>query len=155
LVARLHRRPLTHRRRAAIKDTKVLRDELESLDQQRQKAVELYTKGKFNEEELDAVNARLRARHAAVKGQLDALEAPLQVDFRVNVERLRAFVRDMDAWMCEGDLVRRKTLLRNVYREMRLWPKAGTPWRRRLGVMANVDELTRAILVSPTVPAHR
>jgi hypothetical protein len=33
----------------------------------------------------------------------------------LNVDRLRAFVRDMDGWMREGDVVRRKTLLRNVY----------------------------------------
>src|SRR3546814_1106995 len=69
--------------------------ELESIDRQRQKAVELYTKGKFDEDQLDALNSRLRQQRGAIKAQLDALHAPLQVDFRVDVERLRAFVTDM------------------------------------------------------------
>jgi hypothetical protein len=36
------------------------------------------------------------------------------VDFTVNGERLRAFLADMNQWMREGDVVRRKTLLREV-----------------------------------------
>jgi hypothetical protein len=40
--------------------------------------------------------------------------------FRVNVDRLHAFVRDMETWMREGDVVRRKTLLREVYQEIRI-----------------------------------
>jgi hypothetical protein len=51
-------------------------------------------------DELDAVNARLRTRHAAVKVQLDGLEAPLQVDFRVErrqAPRVRARHGRLDA----------------------------------------------------------
>jgi hypothetical protein len=29
----------------------------------------------------------------------------------------------MDEWVHEGDVVRRKTLLREVYKEIRIWPK--------------------------------
>ncbi len=94
-----------------------------SIDRQRQKAVELYTRGKFDEEELDSLTSRLRQRRDAVKAQLETLRAPLQVDFRGNVDRLRAFVADMETWMRDGDVVRRKTLLRNVYREITIWPK--------------------------------
>ena len=55
------------------------------------------------------------------------------MDFTVNRERLRAFLADMDQWMREGDVVRRKTLLREVYQEIRIWPKTGAkPWRRKV-----------------------
>ena len=53
--------------------------------------------------------------------------------------------------MREGDVVRRKTLLREVYREIRLWPKMGRkPWTRKVLVAANVEALTRFFVVSPT-----
>jgi hypothetical protein len=66
------------------------------------------------------------------------------VDFAVNRERLRAFLADMDQWMREGDVVRRKTLLREVYHEIRIWPKTGTkPWTRKVFVAANLEALTR------------
>ena len=132
LVARIQRRPLAQRRRAVIKDAQVLQQELESVDRQLQKALELYTKGRLDEDQLDAMNGRLRQRRCAVKDQLDALQGPLKIDFRVNTERLRAFLKQMDEWMREGDPVRRKTLLRNVYQEIRLWPKSGrNPGRAR------------------------
>jgi hypothetical protein len=41
------------------------------------------------------------------------------VDFTVNQERLRTFLAHMEHWMREGDVVRRKTLLREVYQEIR------------------------------------
>ena len=53
--------------------------------------------------------------------------------------------------MREGDVVRRKTLLREVYREIRLWPKTGRkPWPRNVLVAANVEAFTRSFVVSPT-----
>jgi hypothetical protein len=54
------------------------------VDLQRRKAVELDTRGKFDEEGLDALNTSLRKRRDTIKAQLDTLEAPLQIDFRVN-----------------------------------------------------------------------
>lgn len=53
--------------------------------------------------------------------------------------------------MREGDVVRRKTLLGAVYREMRLWPRTGAKrWARKVMVVAHLEELTRAFVVSPT-----
>jgi hypothetical protein len=36
------------------------------------------------------------------QGAAGRARRPLQVDFSVNVERLRAFVRDMDVWIESG-----------------------------------------------------
>ena len=86
-----------------------------------------------------------------IREQLATLEAPLEVDFTVNQERLRTFLADMDRWMREGDVVRRKTLLREIYQELRIWPKTATkPWTRKVFVAANLDTLTRFWMVSPT-----
>ncbi len=52
--------------------------------------------------------------------------------------------------MREGDVVKRKTLLREVYQAIRLWPKAGRPWTRKMLVSANVAALTRSFVVAPT-----
>lgn len=53
--------------------------------------------------------------------------------------------------MREGDVVRRKTLLRNVYREITIWPKTtGRPWTRKVLLAANLEALTRSFVVSPT-----
>ena len=53
--------------------------------------------------------------------------------------------------MRRGDVARRKTLPRNVYREIRLSPTpGGKPWTRCVVVTANLDALTRFWLVSPT-----
>lgn len=53
--------------------------------------------------------------------------------------------------MREGDIIRRKTFLRAVYREMRLWPRIGKkPWTRKVLVVAHLEELTRAVMVAPT-----
>ena len=53
--------------------------------------------------------------------------------------------------MREGDVLRRKTLLREVYQEIRLWPKTGAKaWTRKVAVAANLDALTRALVVAPT-----
>jgi len=151
LVARIQRRPLAQRRRAVIKDAEGLRQELESIDRQLQKIVELYTKEIIDEAQLRAMNARLRQRRAAVRTQLETLTAPLEVDFRVNPDRVRAFLDQMDQWMREGDVLRRKTLLREVYQEIRLWPKMGSKtWTRKVAVAANLDALTRAFVVAPT-----
>jgi hypothetical protein len=61
-----------------------------------------------------------------------------------------ALLADMDQWMREGDVVRRKTLLREVYREIRLWPKTGRkPWTREVLVAASGEALTRFGVVSP------
>jgi hypothetical protein len=51
----------------------------------------------------------------AIREQLATLEAPPEVDFTVNQERLHAFLADMDKWIREEDVVRRKTLLRGVF----------------------------------------
>jgi hypothetical protein len=97
------------------------------------------------------VSRRLRRRQDAIREQLATLEAPLEVDFTENQERLRTFLADMDRWMREGDVVRRKTLLREVYQELRIWPKRATkPWTRKVFVAANLDTLTRFWMVSPT-----
>ena len=48
-------------------------------------------------------------------------------------------------------MVRRKTLLREVYQELQIWPKTATkPWTRKVFVAANLDTLTRFWMVSPT-----
>jgi len=45
----------------------------------------------------------------------------------------------------------RKTLLRHVYQEIRLWPKTGAkPWARKVEVVAYLEALTRAFVVAPT-----
>jgi len=150
LVTRIQRRPLTQRRRAVSQDVHRLRQELDSIDQQLHKALELYTKGVLDEGQLTAVNTRLRQRRTAVQRQSDALSGPLHVDFRVNADRLRAFLNEMETWMREGDVVKRKTLLREVYHAIRLWPKAGRPWTRKMLVSANVAALTRSFVVAPT-----
>jgi hypothetical protein len=96
------------------------------------------------------LNDRLRQRRQAVKSQLDALQGPLRVDFRVNTDRLRTFRGEMGTWMRQGDPVRRKTLLRNVYQEIRLWPKSGgKSWTRKVFVSASLEVLTRSFAVSP------
>ena len=64
----------------------------------------------------------------------------------MNPERLRAFLADIDRWMRESDVVRRKTLLREVYQEIR----GSKPWTRPVLVTANLETLTRAFVVSPT-----
>src|SRR5262249_10147955 len=117
-----------------------------------EKVLDLYAKGRLDEETLTSLNARLRKRGAAIQDQLHARdESPLPVDFRVNADRLRVFLNDMDRWMHEGDGVRRKTLLRHVYQEIRLWPKTGSkPWTRKVEVVANLEALTRAFVVPPT-----
>jgi hypothetical protein len=47
------------------------------------------------------------------------------------------------------DVVKRKTLLRNAYQEIRLWPKTGAkPWTRKVLVAANLETLTRLFVVS-------
>jgi hypothetical protein len=62
----------------------------------------------------------------------------------------------MDRWMHDGDVVRRKTLLRHVYQEIRLWPKTGVkPWTRKVEVVANLEALTRAFVVAPYLKALR
>ncbi len=150
LVARIQRRPLVQRRRAVIKDAQGLRQELEALDRQLQKIVELYTKEIIDEAQLRTMNTRLRQRRAAVQTQLDTV-SPLPVDFQVNPDRVRAFLDQMEQWMREGDVLRRKTLLREVYQEIRLWPKTGSKsWTRKVSVAANLDALTRAFVVAPT-----
>ena len=82
--------------------------------------------GKLDETTLERVRRRLRRRQDAIREQLVTLEAPLEVDFTVNQERLRTFLGDMERWMREGDVVRRRTLLREVYQELRIWPKTVT-----------------------------
>ena len=73
------------------------------------------------------------------------------MDFQVNTDRLRTFLNDLDAWMREGDVVKRKTLLRNAHQEIRLWPKTGTkPWTLKVFVAANLEALTPFFVVSPT-----
>ena len=115
--------------------------------------LDLYNRGKLDEVTLEGLSRRQRRRQEALHGQLETLEGPLEVDFRVNRERLQAFLADMEQWMREGDVVRRKTLLREVYREIRLWPKVGRkPWTRKVLVAANVEALTRFFVVSPTGP---
>ena len=135
---------MTKRRRVAIKDTQLLHDELDAVSAKLERVLDLYSRGKLDEETLEGLSRRLRRRQEALREQLDTLEGPLEVDFRVNRERLQAFLGDMERWMREGDVVRRKTLLREVYREIRLWPKTGRkPWTRKVLVAANVDALTR------------
>ncbi len=151
LIGRLQRRPLAARRRAVIKDTTVLEQELRTVAQKLTNVLDLYAKGSLDEETLAAVTARLRKRRAAIAGQLETLEGPVSVDFQVNPARLRAFVHDMDRWMRDGDVVRRKTLLQEVYQEIRLWPKtAAKPWSRKVVVAASLDALTRTFVVAPT-----
>ena len=151
LVGRFQRRPLTKRRRVAIKDTQLLHDELDAVSAKIERVLDLYSRGKLDEVTLEGLSRRLRRRQEALREQLDTLEGPLEVDFRVNRERLQAFLGDMEQWMREGDVVRRKTLLREVYREIRLWPKMGRkPWTRKVLVAANVEALTRFFVVSPS-----
>jgi hypothetical protein len=53
--------------------------------------------------------------------------------------------------MRQGDVVKRKTLLREVYREIRLWSETGRkPRTRKVLVAADVEALTRFLVVSPT-----
>ncbi len=112
--------------------------------------MELYTKEIIDEAQLRTMNTRLRQRRAAVQTQLDTV-SPLPVDFQVNPDRVRAFLDQMEQWMREGDVLRRKTLLREVYQEIRLWPKTGSKsWTRKVSVAANLDALTRAFVVAPT-----
>jgi hypothetical protein len=57
----------------------------------------------------------------------------------------------MDQWMREGNVVRRKTLPREDYQEIRIWPKTGArPWTRKLFVAANLETPARSWMVSPT-----
>ncbi len=151
LVARLQRRPLVQQRRAVIHDTERLRRELDSIDHQLHKALELYTKSILDEGQLAALTARLRQRRTAIHRQLEAPgRRSLPVDFHVNADRLRAFLNDMETWMHDGDIVKRKMLLREVYHTIRLWPKVGKPWTRKILVSANVAALTRSFVVAPT-----
>ncbi len=151
LVGRFQRRALTRKRRLPVTDRNALRTELDAVATRLERILDLYGQGKLDEESLAALNRRLRRRQEAIQEQLATLEAPLQVDFTVNRERLRAFLADMDQWMREGDVVRRKTLLREVYQEIRIWPKTGAkPWKRKVFVAANLEALTRFWMVSPT-----
>jgi len=138
LVGRFQRRPLTKRRRVAIKDTRLLHDELDVVSAKLERVLDLYSRGKLDEVTLEGLSRRLRRRQEALREQLDTLEGPLEVDFHVNRERLEAFLGDMERWIREGDIVRRKTLLRKVYREIRLWPKMGR------------KPCTRKVLAQPT-----
>ena len=54
-----------------------------------ERILDLYGQGKLDEESLAALNRRLRRRQEAIQQQLATLEAPLQVDFTVNRERLQ------------------------------------------------------------------
>jgi site-specific DNA recombinase len=151
LVGRFQRRALTRKHRLPVTDGNALRAELKAVATRLERILDLYGQGKLDEESLSALNRRLRRRQEAIQQQLATLEAPLEVDFTVNRERLRAFLADMDQWMREGDVVRRKTLLREVYQEIRIWPKAGAkPWTRKMFVAANLDALTRFWMVAPT-----
>jgi DNA-binding transcriptional MerR regulator len=139
------------RHRAPIKERAPLATELEAVTARIERVLDLYSRGKLDETTLEQVSRRLRRRQDAIREQLATLEAPLEVDFTVNQERLRTFLTDMDRWMREGDVVRRKTLLREVYQELRIWPKTATkPWTRKVFVAANLDALTRFWMVSPT-----
>jgi hypothetical protein len=150
LVSRFRRRGLTKRHRAPIKERAPLATELEAVTTRLERVLDLYSRGKLDETTLEQVSRRLRRRQDAIREQLATLEAPLEVDFTVNQERLRTFLTDMDRWMREGDVVRRKTLLREVYQELRIWPKTATkPWTRKVFVAANLDTLTRFWMVSP------
>jgi len=156
LVRRLQRRPLVSRRRAVVRDAAALHRELAAVDQRIETTFDLYAKGQLGEDSLSALNARLRQRQAALQHDLQALERPIPVDFQVNVDRLRAFLNDMTHWMRDGEVVRRKTLLREVYRALRLWPRTGSkPWTRKVEVEANLDTLTRAFVVAPYLKALR
>jgi hypothetical protein len=150
-VGRFQRRALTRKRRLPVTDRQALRAELDAVATRLERVLVLYGEGKLDEESLAALNRRLRRRQDAIREQLAMFEAPLEVDFRVNPERLRAFLADMNQWMREGDVVRRKTLLREVYQEIRIWPKGGAkPWTRKVFVAANLDALTRFWVVAPT-----
>jgi Resolvase, N terminal domain/Recombinase/Recombinase zinc beta ribbon domain len=151
LVGRFQRRGLTRKRRLPVTDGRALRAELDAVSTRLERILTLYGEGKLDEESLAQLNRRLRRRQGAIREQLATLEAPLEVDFTVKRERLRTFLADMDQWMREGDVVRRKTLLREVYQEIRIWPKTATkPWTRKVFVAANLDALTRFWMVSPT-----
>jgi hypothetical protein len=140
-----------HKRRLPVTDRQALRAELASVTTRLERILVLYGEGKLDEESLAALNRRLRRRQEAIREQLATLEAPLEVDFTVNQDRLRAFLADMDKWMREGDVVRRKTLLREFYNEIRIWPKTATkPWTRKVFVAANLEALTRFSMVAPT-----
>lgn len=53
--------------------------------------------------------------------------------------------------MREGDVLRRRTLLRSLHREIRLGPRTGgKPSTRRVRVTAKLETLTRSLVVSPT-----
>ncbi len=151
LVARLQRRPLAQQRRTVIHDAERLQRELDSIDQQLQKALELYSKNILDEGQLAALNTRLRQRRSALQRQLDAPSPPsLPLNFHVSADRLRAFLNAMETWMRDGDIVKRKMLLREVYHTIQLWPKVGKPWTRKILVSANVAALTRSFVVAPT-----
>ena len=91
-----------------------------------ERVLDLYSGGKLDETTLEQVSRRLRRRQDAIRDQLVTLETPREVDFTVNQERLRTFLGDMERWMREGDVVRRRTLLREVYQALRIWPKTVT-----------------------------
>jgi site-specific DNA recombinase len=151
LVGRFQRRSLGRKHRLPVKDGRVLWAELDAVSTRLERVLDLYGQGKLDEASLEQLNRRLRRRQDAIREQLTTLEAPLEVDFTVNQARLRAFLADMERWMREGDVVRRKTLLREVYQEIRIWPKTDSkPWTRKLFVAANLEALTRFWVVAPT-----
>ncbi len=107
LVSRFRRRGMTKRHRAPIKDRAPLETELEAVTTRLERVLDLYSRGKLDETTLEQASRRLRRRQDAIREQLATLEAPLEVDFTVNQERLHAFLADIERWIREGDVVSR------------------------------------------------
>jgi hypothetical protein len=58
-----------------------------------ERVLDLYSRGKLDEVTLEGLSRRLRRRQEALREQLDTLEGPLEVDCRVNRERLPGLSR--------------------------------------------------------------
>ena len=118
------------------------------IEKERKRAMDLFRMGLINEEEVQGQLEPLNDQRHAIQAHIDDLKASEGV-WEVSDSYIDGIVGNLSKEVRNADPENKKRVIQTLFREILIFPKEGSPWRRKLTIKGIYLPLTGVFVASP------
>ena len=125
-----------------------LEKRLVKIEKERERVMGLYRMGLINEDEVQDQLAPLNLQKQAIQSNVDDLRAS-EGAWQVSKAEIEKIIGSLAKELRHADPINKKRVIQTLFREIQIFPKEGTPWRRKLTIKGVYLPLTGLFVASP------
>ena len=132
-----------------LTDIQPLEKRLAKIEKERTRVMDLFRMGLIDEKEVQGQLEPLNNQRHAIKLHIDDLKAAKGV-WEISNSKIEEIIGDLTKEVRHADPKNKKRVIQTLFREIQIFPKEGSPWKRKLTINGVYLPLTGVFVASPT-----